>query len=956
MLSSVVSPATSSLPAANESYQYDALGNLRRITSPLQDSTLILSDAIGRQVRVSTPIDSVNFLVDSTGYDIMDRVVLTETRSPTMNGVSAQRLTVHQVYDSEGHLTSSTRLPRSGNSIEATGIDSITTVWKYDVTGHRFLTISPDQTPTTSADNPRDSVAYDAAGNPYLAIGRRGDTISTVYDALNRPVTIRYSAVRDSARWRGIPSVPALPHTCPTGSQDTSVIYHPYPTHPNDGACGYIIPADSATFAYDVMGNAIKSDNSDALVHRTYYANGQLKTDSLTIQTLARTGAPHVYVLTYTYDLDGRRASLAHPASIAPSSSPTTYTYDPITGATSTVTDPLGNVFQYGYDVRGQLTSFTVPGGTQTYGHDQKGRLTTYIADVPPAAGGRITSSRFTYDYRDKLLYGANSVALHDSVTNIYSGMGHLVASIQTATGVVQTGLPSIQLTASTYRYDAMGNNYIATPSSHDSTYDDRWFGGHLSEWGAKPDTALYEPYTGRETSTAQATFHTAFYFDRAGNVVQQTSSDTHDASRGDITSYFGSDGKLHALDRRNLTGAGGDYESVWEEYRYDALGRRVLVYTRHVCSTDEFECAQNLVRRTVWDGDQVLYEIQMQQVEAENDGTPQYIAALGKQGSYDPTPLTGRVLHTYGPTIDQPLSNIRMGYYGSGPFASIPLWDPSGRAPYVVFPSGSRSHLVNSSDTLGTAWLLGWKPYGTSVNGAVLDGHRNGMWMGSVMEDGHDASGLLYRRNRYYDPQTGRFTQEDPAGLGAGANAYGYANGDPVSYKDPFGLCPEPIRDANGRCPGGWTPRQWRMIETAIFMGDAQAAYDLNNALWNGLIVAGHTTNHMPAQETPDVNHPYITLDTLSNGDPRLMSDSGQPFAVDQGWSIGHEYGHYTDEETSMDTQKHHWAYWKAVADDDMKYAHDDRFYEKRADAYACAHFNSPSWRAYCTPEHLKQ
>jgi RHS repeat-associated protein len=24
-----------------------------------------------------------------------------------------------------------------------------------------------------------------------------------------------------------------------------------------------------------------------------------------------------------------------------------------------------------------------------------------------------------------------------------------------------------------------------------------------------------------------------------------------------------------------------------------------------------------------------------------------------------------------------------------------------------------------------------------------------------------HDASGLLYRRNRYYNPQTGRFTQE---------------------------------------------------------------------------------------------------------------------------------------------------------------------------------------------------
>jgi RHS repeat-associated protein len=49
--------------------------------------------------------------------------------------------------------------------------------------------------------------------------------------------------------------------------------------------------------------------------------------------------------------------------------------------------------------------------------------------------------------------------------------------------------------------------------------------------------------------------------------------------------------------------------------------------------------------------------------------------------------------------------------------------------------------------------------------------------------------AGLLYRRNRYYDPATGRFTQEDPIGLAGGINLYGFANGDPLSYSDPFGL-----------------------------------------------------------------------------------------------------------------------------------------------------------------------
>src|SRR5438067_318236 len=71
--------------------------------------------------------------------------------------------------------------------------------------------------------------------------------------------------------------------------------------------------------------------------------------------------------------------------------------------------------------------------------------------------------------------------------------------------------------------------------------------------------------------------------------------------------------------------------------------------------------------------------------------------------------------------------------------------------------------------------------------------------WHGSLIESGQDASGYQYRRNRYYDPATGRFTQEDPLGLAGGLNLYGFAGGDPVNFSDPFGLCPP--QDNN------WTP-----------------------------------------------------------------------------------------------------------------------------------------------------
>jgi uncharacterized protein RhaS with RHS repeats len=49
-----------------------------------------------------------------------------------------------------------------------------------------------------------------------------------------------------------------------------------------------------------------------------------------------------------------------------------------------------------------------------------------------------------------------------------------------------------------------------------------------------------------------------------------------------------------------------------------------------------------------------------------------------------------------------------------------------------------------------------------------------------------------MYMRNRYYDPATGRFTQQDPIGLAGGLNLYGFANGDPVNLSDPFGLAPD--------------------------------------------------------------------------------------------------------------------------------------------------------------------
>jgi RHS repeat-associated protein len=88
------------------------------------------------------------------------------------------------------------------------------------------------------------------------------------------------------------------------------------------------------------------------------------------------------------------------------------------------------------------------------------------------------------------------------------------------------------------------------------------------------------------------------------------------------------------------------------------------------------------------------------------------------------------------------------------------------------------------------------WPGEATTVRHQLETAPNIQNWFGGLVDNMRDASGQLYMRNRYYDPQSGQFTQPDPIGLAGGLNAYGFAEGDPVTYSDPYGLCK---RDKNG-------------------------------------------------------------------------------------------------------------------------------------------------------------
>ena len=63
--------------------------------------------------------------------------------------------------------------------------------------------------------------------------------------------------------------------------------------------------------------------------------------------------------------------------------------------------------------------------------------------------------------------------------------------------------------------------------------------------------------------------------------------------------------------------------------------------------------------------------------------------------------------------------------------------------------------------------------------------------WTYTGREAMGDSAGLYYYRWRVMDPNTGRFTSEDPLGFVDGPNRYGYVGNDSINYGDPMGMFP---------------------------------------------------------------------------------------------------------------------------------------------------------------------
>jgi RHS repeat-associated protein len=238
----------------------------------------------------------------------------------------------------------------------------------------------------------------------------------------------------------------------------------------------------------------------------------------------------------------------------------------------------------------------------------------------------------------------------------------------------------------------------------------------------------VIDPVTERLTSRTVGGVTTSYSYDRAGNLVTRAS--------GGVTWAYGYD----ALDRlvsvrRNSV--------LIARYAYDVLGRRIVkrVYSSASGGTVGYT-------RFVYKGSHVSFE-------TDSAGTIGLRYTWGA-GTDDLVAITTAAGAHYYVTTDK-LGSVRSIAKRDGTWQLSQRFDPYGR---LIVRDTAMTY------TLGVKLRYGW-------TGREWDAE----------------TGFSYHRARYFDPESRRWTQEDPIGYAGGMNVYAYVGGSPMEATDPSGL-----------------------------------------------------------------------------------------------------------------------------------------------------------------------
>lgn len=604
--------------------------------------------------------------------------------------------------------------------------------------------------------------------------------------------------------------------------------------------------ANPTDFSYDADGNI--ASRTDALGHSSRQQYDSLNRLVLSLQDA---GGLDVEVRTQ-YNVMDQVTRVVDPKGLS-----TTYSYNGFGDLTGQVS-PDSGASQYTVDSGGNRRTFTdARGVTASYQYDALDRVTgivypdaslnvIYSYDLVPAscaaderfAKGRLGqvqhaggSTLYCYGRLGQVIRKVQTVnGVTRAVRYVYDQSGQLVTLVQADGNVVdyvrdgfgrvdQIGLTrpgqARQVVVKDVKYAAFG------PATG-------WTYGN----GRQLDRPLDLDYRPRAVNDPNAGGLSQSYgYDPLGSIVS-----LKDGSGSETMGRYAYD----ALGRLTQTQDGATGTPI-ETYAYDSTGNRTSLTAAGITSLYSYPATSH--RLTAVDDD-----------VRDHDAAGNTVSARGKSFTYNDAnrlaALTqdGSVVERY----DYNHRGERILRTPSNSDARITLYDEAGRWLGDHLASGPSQQAIwlddypvalISTSGAGTQELFYIQPDHLGTPRVVIDPARNvTVWEWSSKSevfgnqapnkdpDGDgatfdlplrfpgqqatDATGAFYNYRREYDPITGRYTQSDPVGLGGGISTYGYADGDPLSLTDPFGL--QALRPPSFSRPGGGNAAQRRTAARA--------------------------------------------------------------------------------------------------------------------------------------------
>jgi len=510
-------------------YRYDNVGQLAQLTRSDGSAIHFTYDAAHRLTEITDSLgNAIRHTLDAAGNRTKEEIfdagnALAQTRQHEFDALSrlwkmvgAQNQITEFAYDANGNLKqtvdplshTSTRQfdtlnrliqvndPMGGQTLQQHDArDQIVQVTDPKGTVTRYTTnVFGDVLHEVSQDRGTTSYTYDATGNQLTRIDARGVVQTTVYDALNRPVSQSYNTVT------GVPATKTITWTYDSGTNGIGRL------------TGMTDESGSTRYQYDVQGRLLNMIQTVRLFRKsfTHAINYQYDAGGRLIRAIYPSGTQ----IDYAYGIDGRPTAVRVNGDILMQN----ITYRPF-GEPQSWYWGTGRAYSRSYDLDGRLTQHLLGADTQTLTYDAASQITNTTHTNP------VYNHTYEYDALSRLIRqtGNTSTRLweYDANSNrIFEQSGAVVYPYTieaNSNRLLRVAGPVVK----DYAYDAAGNTLS------DGMLDFSWnAAGRLSSVSSGGEAKVFSLYNGHGERTlkwhyqGRKTVPTIFVFDSDGKII----------------------------------------------------------------------------------------------------------------------------------------------------------------------------------------------------------------------------------------------------------------------------------------------------------------------------------------------------------------------------------------------------------------------------------------------------